>query len=47
MRRNRKVEILSPLSLIEITVVFRNSIVYGNLYELKIQDTTNTRKMEE
>ena len=47
MRRNRKVETVSQLFLIETRVVYRNSTVYGNHYELKIQDTTNVRKMKQ
>lgn len=38
------VENLSQISLIE-TVMFRNSIVYGNYYELRVYNTANVRKI--
>lgn len=47
MRRNRKVETVSQLFLIETAVVFRSSTFYGNHSELKIQDTTDIRKIEQ
>lgn len=44
VRREGTVENLSQISLIE-TVMFRNSIVYGNYYELRVYNTANVRKI--